>query len=100
MLEFCRQIFTNIQILNIKLHENFFRRKPSCSYGRREVTTLIVAFRNFANAPETNQLMLCGEIVSAGYENRSKHVNELYWQHVETFTLKASLLFPQRPDWY
>jgi hypothetical protein len=78
----------------------FVRWKPSCAHGRTDVTMLIVAFRNFANAPKTNQLMSYREIFAAGFENHSKHVNALCWQHAETFMLKASLLSPQHSDWY
>jgi hypothetical protein len=49
-LEFCRHIFEKYS--NVKFHEN-----PSIlTDGRTDVTKLIVAFRNFAKAPETNTM--------------------------------------------
>jgi len=54
--------------------------------GRTDVTKLSVAFRNFANAPKTKQLMLYREIFAAGYENHFEHVNGLCWQKLETFS--------------
>jgi hypothetical protein len=56
--QFFRQIFEKYS--NIRFHENTSQWKPSCSMrtdGQRErradMTKLIVAFRNFANAPKT-----------------------------------------------
>ena len=58
MLEFSRQIFINIQIYSIKLHENSSGgSRVVRTDGRTDVTTLIVAFRNFAYAPKTKQLI-------------------------------------------
>jgi len=54
-LEFYLQIFE--EMLNIKFHENpsSGSRVVSCvrTDGRSDMTKLIVAFRNFANAPKT-----------------------------------------------
>jgi hypothetical protein len=57
-LEFSRQIFE--KYLNIKFHENPSSRGRIVACGRRDgqtdrqttMTTLIIAFRNFANTPK------------------------------------------------
>jgi hypothetical protein len=52
-LELSQQIIKKYS--NIKFHENPVQWKPSCfmrTEGQTDMTKLIVAFRNFANAPE------------------------------------------------
>jgi hypothetical protein len=49
-LEFSRQIFENT---HIKFHENPSSGSRVVPCGRIDMTKLIVAFRNFANAPKT-----------------------------------------------
>ena len=52
--EFCRQIFEKYS--NIEFHENSSNvsRTVACgeTNGETDITKLIVAFRNFANAPK------------------------------------------------
>jgi hypothetical protein len=49
------KFWTNfLKMLKHQISRQYVQRKPSCSKrtdGRTEITTLIVAFRNFANAP-------------------------------------------------
>jgi hypothetical protein len=40
---------------NIKFHENPSSGRRVVSYGRTEMSKLIVAFRNFANAPKIDK---------------------------------------------
>ena len=52
------------------------------------MTKLIVAFRNFANAPKPNQLMLYREVGAVGSEIHTKHVNTLWGENVELLNVK------------
>jgi hypothetical protein len=46
--------------------------------GWADTTKLTVAFRNFANAPKTNKLMLNREIITVRSKNKKKkHINVL-----------------------
>jgi len=49
-LEFSRLIFEKYS--NINVHENPSNGSRVVSYGRTDITGLILAFRNFANAPK------------------------------------------------
>ena len=51
-LEFSRQIFFLKNSSNIKFHENPSNGSRVVSCGQPDVTKVIVAFRNFANAPK------------------------------------------------
>ena len=54
-LEFYRQIFEKSS--NIKVHENSSSwRRVVHADGRTDVTMLIVAFRNFADAPKNRAI--------------------------------------------
>ena len=53
-LEFSEQIFQKSS--NIKFHENSSSESRVVSCGRTDMTKLIVAYRNFANAPKINAL--------------------------------------------
>jgi hypothetical protein len=48
--EFSRQIFE--KVLNINFHENPSIGSRVVPCGQTDMTKLVVAFRNFANAPE------------------------------------------------
>ena len=51
--------------------------------GRTHTTKLIVAFRNFANAPTNDQLILFREIIAVCSEINIKHINTVCGQNVE-----------------
>jgi hypothetical protein len=51
--EFSGQIFEKVS--NIKFHQNPSSENRVVPCGRTDRTKLIVAFRNFANAPEMNK---------------------------------------------
>jgi len=55
--------------------------------GRTDMTKLIVAFRNFANAPRANQLMLYSEIIAVCSQIRT---NTLCGQNVEFVNVNVS----------
>jgi len=50
-LEFSRQFFKKYS--NIKFHENPSNERRVVPFGRTDMTEQIVAFRNFAKAPNT-----------------------------------------------
>jgi hypothetical protein len=76
-LEFCRQIFKKYG--NIEFYENLFSGSLVVARGqtdeRTDVTIIIVAFRNFANAPQkifispSSVLRLC---ISYGSHNKER----------------------------
>ena len=51
-LEFCRQIFEKSS--DVKVHENPTSGSLVGTCGQTEIKKLVVAFRNFANAPENS----------------------------------------------
>ena len=53
-LEFSRQIFEKVS--NIKFHQNPSSGSQVIPYGQTDMTKLIVAFRNFANAPNNQHI--------------------------------------------
>ena len=55
-LEFSRLIFEKSS--NIKFHENPLSGSRAVPCGRTDMTKLMVAFRNFANAPEKKKKTL------------------------------------------
>ena len=71
-LEFSRQIFEKVS--NIKFHQNPSSGSRVVPCGRTDMTKLIVAFRNFANAPK-KESQPAGCITSSGrcYERESKY---------------------------
>ena len=52
------------------------------------MTKLIVAFRNFANAPKGNQLMLYSEIIAVRSQIHTKHTNTVCGQNVELLNVQ------------
>jgi len=56
-LEFSRQ--TVEKYSNIKFHDNLSCGSRVVDCGRTDMTNLIVAFRNFANAPKMNIQSIC-----------------------------------------
>jgi len=56
-LEFQRQIFEKYS--KIKFHENPSSGSRVVPWGRADITTLIVAFRSFANAPTNAKQQNC-----------------------------------------
>ena len=52
--EFSRQIFEKPS--NIKFHENQSSESRDVPCGRTDMTKLIVAFRNFTNAPKNHRI--------------------------------------------
>jgi hypothetical protein len=50
--------------------------------GQTDMTKLIVAIRNFANAPKANQLKLYKEITAVCSQIHTKHTNTLCGQNV------------------
>ena len=66
------------KIFKYKISWKSFQWKPSCSMRtnrRTNMTKLIVAFLNSANALKNHQLMLGREIKLASSENHTKHTN-------------------------
>jgi hypothetical protein len=59
--------------------------------GRTVTKKLIVAFRNFANAPK-NQLTLRREIIAVCSQVHTKHMNTLCGQNVELLNIKLAVL--------
>ena len=57
---------------------------------------LTVAFRSFARATKTSQLMLCSEIVAVCSEIQAKHINTLCGQNVEYFSVKPGGIYSKR----
>jgi hypothetical protein len=47
--------------------------------GRTEMTKVIVAFRNSANAPKANKLTLYREIIAVCSQIHTKHTNTVVW---------------------
>jgi hypothetical protein len=64
--------------------------------GRTDMTKLIVAFRNFANAPKTSQLMLYREISAVCSQIHTKHINTLCGQNVEFLNVKPGGTYSNR----
>ena len=62
-----------------------------CADGRTDMTKLIVACRNFANAPKISQLMLYREIMAVCSEIHTKHINTLCGQNVELYIKTQSV---------
>ena len=62
--EFSRQIFKKLS--NIKFHDNPSIGSQVVTYGRRDITKLIAAFRNFENAPKNATAVnaVCHRLVS------------------------------------
>ena len=66
-IDFSRQIFEKFS--NIKFHENPSTRSRVVAYGQADMTKLIVALRNFLNAPKVKEwarsegTMVHGEII-------------------------------------
>jgi hypothetical protein len=52
------------------------------------MTKLIVAFRNFANAPKANELTLYSEIIAVCSRIHTKQINTLCGQNVEFVNVK------------
>jgi hypothetical protein len=80
-LEFSRQIFEKYP--NIKFHENLSIGAEWRADGRTDMTNLVVAFRNFANATTIQS------VDAVQWNNRSfftqihtKYINTLYRQNV------------------
>ena len=74
-LEFPRQIFE--KILKYKISRNSVQWEKSCSMrtdGRTYMTKLIVAFRNFANAPKYGKLWLNKENTNYGKDTCQQEV--------------------------
>jgi hypothetical protein len=73
-LEFSRQFPEKCS--NIKYHENpsSGSRVVPCgkTYGRTDMTKLIVAFRNFANAPKNSCLVICPCVRNHYYRHLSE----------------------------
>jgi len=55
------------------------------------MTKLIVALRNFANAPKNDQLMLYGETIAVRSQIHTKHINTLCGQNVEFVNVKLTV---------
>jgi hypothetical protein len=53
-------------------------------------------FRNFANAPKSNQLMLYSEIVAVCSEIHTKHINTVCGQNVEFCNVKPGGTYGDR----
>ena len=89
-LEFAQHIFEIY--LNIKFRENTSSGSSVIPYGRTDgrtdMTRLIVAFRNFANAPK-NKIWFSGNL---GPAHNSTSCNYLQQKHS---TPKISNIFPQ-----
>ena len=64
-LEDSRQIFEKYS--NFKFHENPSSENRVASYGRTDMTKLLVAFRDFANAP----VNACRDLIS---ETENKNI--------------------------
>jgi hypothetical protein len=85
-LEFSRQIFEKFS--NIKFHDNPSIGSRVVPCERAEMTKLIVAFRNFANAPKncavtvlrtiiiSRKLVIRKAIVVSGFERLNFHFNK------------------------
>jgi hypothetical protein len=58
--EFSRHNFEKFS--NIKFHENPFSRSRDVTGGRTDMTKLIVAFRNFAKAPQNDVRFFAADI--------------------------------------
>jgi hypothetical protein len=56
--------------------------------GQTDMMKLIVAFRNFANAPKTIWLMLYSKIIVFFSEIHTKHINVASGQNVEFLNVK------------
>jgi len=55
------------------------------SDGRTDITKLIVAFRNFANALKNEPSVLYSEIISVFFsDTHTKHINTLCGQNVRS----------------
>ena len=63
-----------------------------------DVTKLTVAFRNFANAPKTSQLMLYREVIAVCSQIHTKHTNTLCGQNVEFGNVKPGGAYSDH--WY
>jgi hypothetical protein len=61
---------------------------PGQTDGQANMTKLIVAFRNFVNAPKISQFNLCREIIAVYSEIHTKHLNVLCGQNVELLNVK------------
>ena len=80
-LEFSRQIFEKYS--NIKFHENPFIGSRVVPCGRTDITKLIVAFRNFTNAPKKrsekkthrSHLQQCSYVPEDGTDTLSPNVS-------------------------
>jgi len=92
--ELSRQIFENYS--NIKFHENpssgsrviLCRTAGGRADRHTHTTKLIVALRNFANAPKNDQLMLSREIIAVCSQTRTKHIKTLCGQNAEFVNVK------------
>jgi hypothetical protein len=98
--ELSRQIFEKYS--NIKFHENpsggsrvvLCRRAGGQEGGRTDgrtdthTTKLIVALRDFANAPKNDQSMQFRERIAVCFQIHTKHINKLCGQNVEFVTVK------------
>ena len=88
-LEFSGQIFEKYS--NIKLNKNLSSGIRVTPYGQTDMVTLIVAFRNFAKAPKTSQLMLYREIMAVCSQIHTKHINTVCGQNVELLNFKLAV---------
>jgi len=66
-LEFSRQIFAEYS--NIKFHENPFSGSRVVLSGRTDMTKLIVALRDFVNAPKKESTIVCSYFVNLVTDN-------------------------------
>jgi len=73
-----------------RFHENPSSGSGVGTCGRTLTKKLIVAFRNFANAPK-NQLMLYREITAVCSQIHTKHINTLCGQNVELLNVKLAV---------
>jgi hypothetical protein len=58
----------------------------------RKFKVICIMFKNSGAAPQTTHgisitdgLIVCREIIGVYYENKRKHLNTLYEQHMDTF---------------
>jgi hypothetical protein len=69
-LEVSRQVF--VKSSSIRFHQNPFSGSQVVAFGRTDMTKLIVAFRNFANAPKKNDnvFLKCKSSATAPWERQ------------------------------
>jgi hypothetical protein len=78
---------TDFWKLHINFHENPSSGRRVVPCEQTDMTKLIVAFRNFANAPKTSQLLMYREIIAVCSQIHTKHTNTLCGQSVGVLML-------------